>query len=293
MSDSLLNLLEIFNEVLEEGFPIGADLEKAKNHLTGPRREKARNWLQKNFEKIEAMLMSTPFALGTGRDSNYVKIRPKSKEDSAQLYLKFKDDKVAGLKIGRGSTDGPTRGAKSEKQLLDLFASFRDAEIDEKEFFDFVNNAKPGQPGPDLSLGFRSPDGSVDAYVDIEIKHRLGSNAEFIQIATLPKSFVKYDEDSPQKKIRELYRKGKAASSEEVKGQLKRKFSDIDLFYIADRFYTPEVVFDDPGSVFEYVKREATKSGRKGPRLNVCLYSIDKSKGFGEEDLGKLGKFFE
>ena len=49
MSDSLLNLLEIFNEVLEEGFPIGADLEKAKNHLTGPRREKARNWLQKKM----------------------------------------------------------------------------------------------------------------------------------------------------------------------------------------------------------------------------------------------------
>ena len=295
MSDSLLILLKMMDEIIDrntigEAFSTGADLNQAKKYLKDRGRTKAANWIESNFKKIEVLLSSPPFALGDKRDDRYVKIRPKGNDERSELYLKLKDQRITGLKIGRGSIEGPSQGIELEKKLKDFFTSFRDSEVDEKQFFDFVEQAKTNQPGPDLSVGFISPDGEYSSQVNIEIKLSLGSNAEFVQIATLPKSVEKYPEESIQKKIFQLYHADESANSKRVREQLKRKYAEIDLFYIVDRFYTPEVVFGDENSNFKFVIRARSLDGKKGPRLNVCLYSIDESKGFDET---KIGKFFE
>jgi hypothetical protein len=304
-------LMEMIEEVMDEAFSKGADIKQAKDHLASKGRTRAVDWLEQNFNTIAKILMDPPFALGSGGDDKYVKIRIPShkKEDKEAILLHLKDEGVVGLKVGVGSVGGRSRGYQLEKELEAFFSAFRDSEVTAKNFFDFVERAKPNQKGPDISIGFLSPDGEYDGYVDIEVKLRLGSNAEFIQIATAPKSLNRYDPDSPQKIIYNIARhlrwrdpktnkRRKFLSpyapagtwpvrSPEVIEQLKIKNAGIDLFYIEDKFYTPEVVFSN-ASKFRYVTRKA--SSKKGPRLNVCLYEIDTSQGMGVED---IGQFFE
>lgn len=128
MSDSLLQILEILNEVLEEGYPQPANLEKAIQHLLSGNRTEAAEWLSANYSDIQPLLADTAIALGFGNDKGTIKLRPKdetSREQLATIVQNLPRAVKRGIKYGKGRLE-PGAGPKGQeanlaKQIDDYF----------------------------------------------------------------------------------------------------------------------------------------------------------------------------